>query len=127
MKDMEAKDLRIGNFIFDIVMNEVVTVTNLFGDNTYARNSFQQRIDLGAAKGIELTEEWLIKLGFEKPAHTWIGDIFHLTEWDMFPLNWCVAMNKNNAVVVHKLKYVHDLQNLYKALTGNELLTGTEI
>jgi hypothetical protein len=70
---------------------------------------------------IPLTEEWLVKFGFKLPAYSWIGDKFHLSEWDRYPLNWCVAMNKNNAIVVSKLKYVHQLQNLYFALTGEEL------
>jgi hypothetical protein len=70
---------------------------------------------------IPLTEEWLIKFGFEKPAHSWNGKIFHLSQWDAYPLNWCVAMDKNGAVIVRKLKYVHQLQNLYFALTNEEL------
>lgn len=70
---------------------------------------------------IPLTEEWLFKFGFDKPAYSICGDIFHLTKWDKNPLDWCVAMNKNNAIIVEKLQYVHQLQNLYFALTGEEL------
>ena len=70
---------------------------------------------------IPITEGILLRCGFENPAYSFIGEIFHLTEWDDYPLNWCVAMNKNNAIVVHKLKYLHQLQNLFFALTGKEL------
>jgi hypothetical protein len=70
---------------------------------------------------IPLTEEWLEKFGFNKPGHSWNGDIFHLSEWDDYPLNWFVALNKNGAMLVEKLKYVHQLQNLYFSITGEEL------
>lgn len=70
---------------------------------------------------IPIDDKWLLSFGFKKPASTWIGKVFHLTEWDAYPMEWCVAMNKNNAVVVLMMKYVHQLQNLYHALIGQEL------
>jgi hypothetical protein len=108
---MKATELRIGNLVNE--NGEVIKI--------------RQETLCDFANGyvvfepIPLTEEWLLKFGFKKPAHTWCGDVFHLTEWDKYPINWCVAMNKNNAVIIEKLKYVHQLQNLYFALTGEEL------
>lgn len=108
---MKATELRIGNLVNE--NSEVIKI--------------RQETLCDFANGyvvfepILLTEEWLLKFGFKKPAHTWCGDVFHLTEWDKYPINWCVAMNKNNAVIIQKLKYVHQLQNLYFALTGEEL------
>ena len=108
---MKATELRIGNLVNE--NGEVIKI--------------RQETLCDFANGyvvfepILLTEEWLLKFGFYKPSHTWCGDIFHLTEWDEHPLNWCVALDKNGAILVLKLKYVHQLQNLYFALTGEEL------
>jgi hypothetical protein len=108
---MKANELRIGNWVNNNEEDYQITSATISqlerGDST--------------AMPIPLTEEWLLRLGFEKPAHSWNGKIFHLSQWDAYPLNWCVAMDKNGAVIVHKLKYVHQLQNLYFALTNEEL------
>ena len=76
-------------------------------------------------KPIPLTEEWLTRFGFELPAHSWIGDKFHLSEYGKGSKHpnggvWVVAMNNNNAII-SEIQYVHQLQNLYFALTGEEL------
>ena len=112
---MKAKELRIGNYILheptiDDWEEIIVTLHSLL------------QIDISPESycGIPLTEEWLIKFGFEKPAHTWCGDKFHLTNYDRDNSLWCVAMNKNNAIIAN-IRYVHQLQNLYFALIGEEL------
>ena len=74
---------------------------------------------------IPLTEEWLERFGFKLPAHSWIGDKFHLSEYGEGSKHpnggvWVVAMNKNNAIIA-EIQYVHQLQNLYFALVGEEL------
>jgi hypothetical protein len=112
---IKKSELRIGNWIQSENHNRqkvIIQVNDGFCIDFAQRNN---------GNPLPLTEEWLIKFGFEKPAHSWNGDIFHLTEWDEFPLNWAVAMDKNGAILVLKLKYVHQLQNLYFALTGVEL------
>jgi len=110
---MDARELMLGNNL----LNDGIVVT------IDARSIFDIWDNKGMKKyePIPLTDEWLVKFGFENPADSWIGSIFHLSEWDDFPLNWCVALNKNNAILVCKLEYVHSLQNLYFALTGQEL------
>ena len=109
---MKANELRIGNFIYND-RNEIFKV-----------NWITEIIESRQSTAIPLTEEWLLKFGFNKLPDCWDNDIFHLSQWDNYPLNWCVAMNKNNAVLILKLKYVHQLQNLYFALTGEELTYG---
>lgn len=119
---MNANELRIGNIVTyhgETDMDCVLDAIDIFNIATkYMHND-------EIHSPIVITEEWLLKFGFKKPAHSWNGDKFHLSEWDAYPLNWCVAMNKNGAVLVEKLKYVHQLQNLYFALTGEELTIKT--
>jgi hypothetical protein len=78
-------------------------------------------VDWNNIEPIPLTPEILAQLGFKKLPVSWGCDKFHLTEWDEFPLNWCVSMNVNNAILVLRLVHVHQLQNLYWCLTGQEL------
>lgn len=128
---MEAKELRIGNLVNEEVLGDCpivsisddgkiwVEVDNMTIDKEHNKRRFH--LSKGNYNPIPLTEEWLLKFGFQNPAHSWICDKFHLTEWDNYPLNWCVAFNKNGAIIIDKLKHVHQLQNLFFCLTGEEL------
>ena len=75
------------------------------------------------AEPIPLTEEWLVKFGFEEIDGFltldlgsfsgarfifWYGDVLNL---------FC----KSDMMLSKQIKYVHQLQNLYFALTGEEL------
>ena len=119
METTHATQLRVGNLFRFISTDSIEQVADIrtAGIKTPTINN----VLITDIEPIPLNEDWLVKFGFEKPAHSWNGKIFHLSEWDAFPLNWCVAMDKNNAVIVRKLQYVHQLQNLYFALTGTEL------
>lgn len=116
---MKARELRIGNYVnskgrFDIVTRLEYVV---FEDVAMCWGQYYEQI---IPEPIPLTEEWLLKFGFKKPAHIWCGDKFHLTNYDRDHSLWCVAMNKNNAIIAN-IRYLHQLQNLYFALTGEEL------
>jgi hypothetical protein len=84
--------------------------------------------------GIPLTEEWLLKLGFIKYSgrtKTWrngrqfISKYYrHYSNVDYFSLTFhvmydMITLNNYNSRL--DIKYVHQLQNLYFALTGKEL------
>ena len=117
---MEANDLRIGNTV--LLNNRINTIDiswfECCKDSIYGRDI---RHDTSP---IPLTEEWLVKFGFE-----YLADI----ELSMEK----IYMHKNmkqtlfievgeNFTIKSKCqdvtnKYVHQLQNLYFALTGKEL------
>lgn len=121
---IQPNELRIGNYIQreDLVSRELRFEQVLeLCDKVTTTGPVKVVCDYNDIKPIPLTEQWLLDFGFEKPAHSFIGDVFHLSEWDEHPNNWCVAMNKNNAIIFKRLKHVHQLQNLYFALTGEEL------
>jgi hypothetical protein len=77
-------------------------------------------------KGVPLTEEWLLKFGFDK----WFLDYgFNLRGiiCDIF-YNVNTRELRINGDIKIPIEYVHQLQNLYFALTGEELtLKETEI
>lgn len=64
-------------------------------------------------EAIPLTEEWLLKLGFDNFGKRWMEK--------NLPLDIIKANGFYMANVVNEIKYVHQLQNLYFALTEEEL------
>lgn len=107
---MKPNELRIGNFVID----------NLGG--TLKIKGINTESVLSHIKPIKLTDKWLIDFGFEK------------TEWDnnnsfrkMVGNNDYTIVFYSNCIceigdiIVKEINYVHQLQNLYFALTGNEL------
>lgn len=110
---MEAKELRIGSWV-------------LFGEAKMEidANDFKDCDANGLMhqlyKPIPLTEEWLIKFGFEADGNTWDApnDRWKITvereDFETFEL----MISEN---FVSSFEEVHQLQNLYFALTGEEL------
>lgn len=112
---MDASELRIGNLV------------DLYGSvATIGRFDFNETPPKGLAmyKGspIPLTEEWLFRLGFEKQNNAWIvkSDIkVHNIRGFQFSI-W-KDLTYNTGEISPPLEYVHQLQNLYFVLTGQEL------
>jgi hypothetical protein len=116
---MKENELRIGNYVnkkINLYSNHldyeeiVCTITDLCfierNENVYLP--------------IPLTEEWLIKFGFEKINHIYDGIIFLINK-----IKLCITLNGKCEIrggyIPIKIQYVHQLQNLYFALTGEEL------
>ena len=113
---MKANELRIGNLLqgysgqlFEITIDDLMIIEN--GDSK--------------AKPIPLTEEWLLKFGFE----------FGIKLQDFARGKYQFVQLKNKILYGEfseegifyyntktKIKYVHQLQNLYFALTGGKEL-----
>lgn len=124
---MDAKELRIGNLIRYNDTKEVCSVYQLEHryKNVYRINGLNENPDVGP---IPLTEEWLLRFGykgsvesnfFEKDCFTSISFIKH-TIWIPFKK---FLDNQNGKHIEH----VHQLQNLYFALTGEELVLSSEV
>lgn len=81
------------------------------------------RISFDDIEPIPITEEWLLKLGFEKDGYN-VDKTFYF-EKDVIRINNYEGyfLDNPNEIVGKRLfiKYVHQLQNLYFALTQNEL------
>lgn len=106
---MEAKDLRIGNLVQsrDGMFFEVTSEDLMF-------------IESGSnCKPIPLTEEWLVKFGFEKD----FNGFYKLFKESEVPVLIKDGFWTCDGICfsVNCLYHVHQLQNLYFALTGEEL------
>jgi hypothetical protein len=133
---MKATELRIGNYVsvtttpneFDVVeeigykkgLAHYLAIKKLY----YKVWFKHQGIDL--IKPIPLTEKWLTDFGFEK-------DESKIDPIEKPNGNWWAQYEKENVIIYLpcfeysndelniEIKHVHSLQNLYFALTGQEL------
>lgn len=117
---MKANELRIRNAIWNDAKLKVKWVTHRVISDIASNNN-----PLPYSR-ISLTEEWLLKFGFEREDQhgnfkiitgkypTWLH--INLTTLE-FANGYDYECSGNET----KCKYVHQLQNLYFALTGEEL------
>lgn len=117
---MKANELRIGNIIKLLATGFETTVDLLLFKDIYDDESF-----LDYLQGIPLTEDRLMKFGFEKRGSEYILEIesedtlfiieyFEYTKAYHFTAGEGCRYGKG-------CKYIHELQNLYFTLTGLEL------
>ncbi len=112
---MKATELRIGNWVYpsvgDVSAEQVTEIKS--HDTIYCAT---ERMQL-----IPLTEEWLERFGFENmpDSKTFTKNAF------IYDLE-TESLYHDDESLVHSesitLHYVHQLQNLYFALTGEELI-----
>jgi hypothetical protein len=107
-------ELRIGNFINCVFSTRHCEVVEITTDDLKLKNGYA---DYSQIEPIPLTEEWLLKFGFEINVdgyfNHWNFDLHLYLDGDVF--------ESNDLPMYIYLKHVHQLQNLYFALTGEEL------
>ena len=113
---MKATELRIGNYL------------DFEGEPMqFEREDFNYEFNLSSQwQPIQLTEEWLIKFGFKKHNEmTWLDTEHTETQLPNLQLNNFKPDEEIGMFLDDKygviIKYVHQLQNLYFALTNKEL------
>jgi len=124
---MKANELRIGNYV-DYSVNRsyfqgmIRTINNSSCNITgIGQWSPLHTIKFKIIEPIPLTEEWLLKFGFEILNDCKVGYEYRLTSGHIITfLNdelYCYL----DAMALDDIKHIHQLQNLYFALTGEEL------
>jgi hypothetical protein len=134
---MKASELRIGNYVYD-TLGKVNTID--LDAITYIVKESQNQV-----KPIPLTEEWLLKFGFKKYPNR--RDTFRQEYYDSFQLvidehtiiSFSIPIGYNDIICnydklyrseekkqSYRVKHIHQLQNLYFALTGEELTFKSE-
>lgn len=119
---IRATELRIGNWVNDISGNP--TQVRGVGTNGIWISKSGPATET-AFKPIPLTEEWLVKFGFEYRSG-W-EDSWHKSPIGLYfnPYKSGVCLEQIWDKLIESdlvnIQYVHQLQNLYFALTGNEL------
>lgn len=136
-----VSELRIGNLLGfykpEISEMQVGRVNEIYVDDekTYRiiLNEYSHNIGLTTVgvKPIQLTEERLVKFGFVKVGEyydkAFNGGVLRIDEAQImifegseYALN--IAMDYDCIILPIEVKHIHQLQNLYFALTGEELI-----
>ena len=117
---MKANEFRIGNWVNQPTADNSDSFHQITkGDFASDYNS---SIDIECHLPIPLTEDWLLKFGFEK-----VKNVNENTYPDFRKRSVELLTNVNEFYVLNRnegftdIHYVHQLQNLYFALTGEEL------
>lgn len=117
---MQASELRVGNYLQG---QKVVQVQSILGKNSIGigyGDPYRVNTDdefSPCLLPITLTEEWLVKLGFKFNSDSNVYSID----------NFFIYTEAYNKIIItydclmRSVEYVHQLQNLYFALTGEEL------
>jgi len=118
---MKAKEFRLGNYVFSNMVEDTIQLSALLESQ-----------DL-QIKPIPLTEEWLLNFGFESSSQGYNYLTIKKTSLYIY-----INDNGESGISIEdldndlteeeelsfsiKLNYVHQLQNLYFALTNEELI-----
>ena len=137
---MKATELRLGNLFANIEDNSIYKVTKINEDtiegiciNNMGWIGEQHFHLIEQVLPIKLTEEWLLKFGFEDV--TGVDYILHIDvdfKLILIPADaFYPQIDKADdigwsSISLNKIEYIHQLQNLYFALTGEELTQVSE-
>ena len=117
---IEARELRIGNYVKHFENGIVLTVGRTVAFKTPTNTI---RVDVDDLEPIPLTEEWLLNFGF-----VYTDDLDNLNrnyKLQEFEIQLHLDVNDfmccNTIPNYVQIKYVHQLQNLYFALNNEEL------
>jgi hypothetical protein len=137
---MTANELRIGNYlktdnstehfedviIVESIQHNGINITDGHG------NSSQTEFEWDFLKSVPLTEKWLLKFGFAKDKNGFFTKVFNKHGEEFIISNYGSINGSEKGFVANedfrfkRIKHVHQLQNLYSALTGEELILKSE-
>ena len=126
---MKAQELRIGNLVNHTTGQ--CKVVGFYGEIFRAENinKIELKSNVFNLQPIPLTEEWLLKFGFSHcENYSWyekkLPNLNIVISCNLHG-DFCIE-NKNDIITIKDRCYnLHQLQNLYFALTGEELILNT--
>ena len=145
---MKANELRIGNLItidnsvywaklrdIPLIVTHIGQTMNIKGESSHSvgcehinqkPNTYYETYSqfIENIKPIPLTEEWLLKFGFEKltdKSRGFNSNSYTYTKGISFIVHLNDKLLSVNFWQGNEKKYVHEIQNLFFALTGEEL------
>lgn len=125
---IQASDLRIGNLVgdADYIANaaeyDEITVLIVNGDENTISSAYADTISCDELYGIPLTKEWLERCGRKcENGNGWeyqiqVGALKWYFRWNT---EWYSEVG--GIYIDSRVQYIHQLQNLYFALTGKEI------
>lgn len=122
---MKEHELRLGNLVIRRFPDEVpftMPVCRIDGDGFVALSAGPHSVSctIREIKPIPLTPEWLERAGFKKQNNGWNGPNKGF-DFSLFALPGD-PFTYNSSECNPTIRYVHQLQNLYFAMTSEELI-----
>jgi len=126
---MKASELRIGNYVMAINnYMDVFVIHAIYGQKFLNIRSSEYKnyeTTIKDVKPIELTEEWMLEFGFKKDLDkSFMKNDISIFLDKRYKTNIYLQANDSGYGwfgFEKRIDYVHELQNLYFALTGEEL------
>jgi len=117
---MKPTELRLGNYVYPFDDIELCSNEEIFKNCIEVDGGVI--ISTSTYYPIPLTEEWLLKFGFVKIG-TYRIEFVKYSKYKDFEIEVSLYINDGKIVTGQdfEINYVHQLQNLYFALTGEEL------
>ena len=136
MEGLKAQDLRCGNLIYEVMTDnytgkeydDLFEVASINSKTNTLIDIEDSITSVDYCKPIQLTEEWLIKFGFDFNDYPDSLSLLILSRGKLNAYNISHDINIEIGTTSGylfgdtKIKYVHQLQNLYHSLTGKELV-----
>lgn len=128
---MKTSELRLGNFVHESYGGtyQVLALTPDYVDLVKPLMSVPGRYDISSIEPLMLTEEWLLQFGFERLNSTAFKKTHPNEMFDYIIYTggkYCICIDSSQegeeySAFSWDIEYVHQLQNLYFALTAEEL------
>lgn len=122
---MKANELRIGNLVKNKIDGSVNPVNFLAPTDMgmVLTTSYFPHFTIEQAEPIPLTEDWLVKFGFNKSGDNCyrLGQLKQMTNQLQKGTTGHGSFFMYGSIIFTHIKHVHQLQNLYFALTCEEL------
>jgi hypothetical protein len=119
---MKANELRIGNYVKGIGHKISWLVEGIEPEYIYSSKAWRT---INSFEGIPINKEWLLKLGIK------YNESKNLYQWAGYSIDfkdglYCHFLLNKQGDWYRDVIYVHQLQNLYYAITGCELTIKSE-
>ena len=137
---MKSTELRIGNYLNNPHWDSPKKVTEIRRSENYPKDASHHITDdvrcegtylapIGGFLPVQLTEEWLEKLGFKKTNDNWTIKVGDNDDWlgycsvYSYEDKWIYSNDISNAgcYTLRSIEFVHQLQNLHFFLNSIEL------
>lgn len=124
---MKNNELRIGNYVQhkgEIVKVEQITKRKI-GYHKYADKRTMQYLKYSEIEPVEITEDILIRLGFEETFDNTYSEILRYDKIKVIKFDERLLVHIFNNYSTYsfgsRIKYIHELQNAYFVINNKEL------
>ena len=116
---LQPQELRIGNLVYSLETNDIQKIRGINEEYVSIDTVTFDYVSYDEIEPIPLTEEWLLKFGYigNEPIFSEISTIFT----NGIHKIWKPFNKFLDDTYRFEINYVHQLQNLYFALKGEEL------